>query len=426
LDVPAQEGSPKPAPLVRVPPVMAVVFVCVIGAITMLHAADFISNHTHVVYNSDSRFGLGESSWYPERAASFIRRERLPGNIFQEYELGGFAAWRLGPEYPDFIDGRSVSPAVLVEEQKLVSQSPDSPDWQAAADRWGFNIILVTEGEGAADSQDALGFCQSTQWSPVYMDESALVLLRNTAANRPWLDRLRIDCRTQELVPPTSASRKDLRDFWLNAGGLLFALQRYQESEASLLHAAALYPQDPNSRLILGQLYSRQQMLEKAEAEYLASLALRESYGAWFDLGGLYVQQRRLPEAEKAFSNAAGLSGSPYTAYMNLAQVELRMQHPAEALHAYAEAEKSSPYRYGAEGLALGFYADIADGRANAHRMLSHLPQAIQFEQEALRLNPGVANRWNKLAYLLEASGQLDLSRQAHQKAFELGPATQR
>jgi tetratricopeptide (TPR) repeat protein len=417
----AREGSPKPAPLMRIPTALALVFVVVVSAITVLHAADFVSNRTHVVFNSESRFGLGESSWYPERAASFIRRARLPGNVFEQYELGGFAAWRLGPEYLDFIDGRSVSPAVLVEEQKLMSQPPDAPDWQAAADRWGINVLLIPEGEGTADRQDALAFCQSALWSPVYMDETALVLLRNIPANRPLLDRLRVDCGTQQLVPPVSTSHKDLYDFWFNAGGLLFALQRDQESEAALLRAAELYPQDPNARLVLAQLYQRRQMFDKAEAEYRACLALKDSYKPWFQIGALYVQERRLPEAEQAFTNAAHLSGSPYTSYMNLAQVELRMQHPEAALQAYDEAEKSSPYRKGAEGLAPAFYADIADGRANAQRMLFHLPQAIEYEQEALRLNPGVAIRWNKLAYLLQASGQLDLSQQARQKALELG-----
>ncbi|MDR3411496.1 MAG: tetratricopeptide repeat protein [Formivibrio sp.] len=421
-DAEARKGSPKPASLLRIPQTLAVVFICAVGTITALHAVDIVSNRTHVVFHSVSRFGLGESSWYPERAASFIRHERLPGNIFEEYAMGGFAAWRLGPEYPDFIDGRSVSPAILVEEQKLRAQPPDSPDWQAAADRWGFNVLLIPEGEGAVDRQDALAFCQSEFWKPVYMDERALVLLRNTPANQPWLDHLQIDCRTQQLVPPpASAPRKDLYDFWTDAGGLLFALQRDQESEAALLSAEALYPQDPNVRLILARLYQRHQMFDKAEAECQISLGLRESHGAWFELGGLYVQQRRFPEAALAFSSAAHLSGNPYTAYMNLAQVELRLQHPEEALQAYAEAEKSSPYRNGAEGLAPDFYADIADGRANAQRMLSHLSQAIKFEQEALRLNPSVANRWKKLAYLLEASGQLDLSRQAGQRALELG-----
>jgi tetratricopeptide (TPR) repeat protein len=105
---------------------------------------------------------------------------------------------------------------------------------------------------------------------------------------------------------------------------------------------------------------------------------------------------------------------------MALAQVELWLRHPEPALEAFANAEANSPYRNGAEGLAPKLYAEIAEGRSDAHRMLSHLPQAIAFEQQAVRLDPAVPGRWNKLADMLEATGQPEASQQARKRAQEL------
>ncbi len=420
---PGQQLRARRQPLIRVPAVLALVFTCAICAVTVLHTADFITNRTHVVFRTQSRFGVGEAYWFPERAASFIQRERLPGNIFEEYGLGGFAAWRLGPEQGDFIDGRfdHLAPAVLVEEQKLLSQAPDSPAWQGAAERWEINVLLILEAEPrAVDRQDAMAFCQSANWSPVYMDEISLVLVRNIPANRPWIDRLQIDCRTQRLVPPPSASRKDLYDYFANAGGMLYALQRDHESEAALLRAVALYPEDPNARLVLAQLYQRHQMLDKAVAEYRASLALSESDQPWYELGRIYLERGQLPEARQAFARAAHLSVNPLIPYLALAQVELWQKHPEAALEALSGAERNSPYRNGAESLAPDLYAEIADGRSDAQFMLSHLSQAIEFQKEAVRLTPSVANRWKKLADLYESAGQVDLSQQAREKAREL------
>ena len=99
----------------------------------------------------------------------------------------------------------------------------------------------------------------------------------------------------------SSASRKGLYDFWANAGGLFFALQRDQESEAALQHAATLYPGDPNVRMTLARLYHRHGMLAQAEAEYRAILVLDETDQSWDELGHIYVEERRLPEAEQAF-----------------------------------------------------------------------------------------------------------------------------
>lgn len=393
--------------------------------VALLHTADFVSNRIHVVFQTQSRFGAGEATWFPERAVSFIRREQLPGNIFQEYGLGGFAAWRLGPEYLDFIDGRfdHLAPEVLVMERKLLAQPADPDVWQPATNKWNFNVLLISEaGQRALSRQDALAFCQSLDWRPVYLDEVSLVLIRNVPANRPWIDRLQINCQTEELAAPLSSSRKDLYDFYSNAGGMLFALQRDQESEAALLRAKALYPQDPNVRVTLAQLYERHKMLAKAEAEYRASLALEENDKSWYELGRICAGQHRLAEAEKAFTRAANLSVAPLVPYMALAQVELWLRHPEAALQALESAENSSPYRNGAEDQAARLYAEIADGRSDAHEMMSHAALAIEFEQEAVRLDPS-PGRCNKLADLLDTSGEFEASRRTRQRANELDRA---
>jgi tetratricopeptide (TPR) repeat protein len=295
--------------------------------------------------------------------------------------------------------------------------------WQEAADKWGINVLLIPEAEPEAEAtirQDAMRYCRSENWRPVYMDEVSLVLLRNIPANQPWISRLQIDCSKQEFVPPPpSASRKDLYDFFINAAGILSVLNRDHESEAAMIRASALYPEDPNARWMLGQLYQRHMLFDRAESEYRASLALNETDGAWIELGLLFIQEKRLPEAEHAFSRAIQLSEDPFDLYRELAQVELSMQHPDAALRAFDGATSSSPYRNGGESQAPQVYAEIADGRAQAYRMLSNLPEAIKSEQEAVRLTPRVAERWNMLADLLEAAGQPELSRQSHQRALE-------
>jgi len=271
--------------------------------------------------------------------------------------------------------------------------------------------------------QDAVRYCQSNDWRPVYMDEVSLVLVRNVAANRPWIDRLQIDCGTQQFVQPAGAGRKDLYDYFISAGRMLFALHRDRESETAMLQAEALYRNDPNARWMLGELYQRNLILDRAESEYRASIALDETERTWVDLGQLYLQERRLPEAEQAFSRAVQLSEDPFALYRELALLELTLGHPDRALRALDGATNSSPYRKGGESQVPQLYADLADSRADAHRMLSHLSQAVEYEQESLRLNPRLPERWSKLADLLAATGQSELAQQARQKAREFGAA---
>ena len=405
---------------VRVPEAMIILVTLVFCGVALLHIADFVSSRTYVVFNNDWRFGAGLSSWFPERAAAFIRRERLPGNIFEEYALGGYAAWALGPQYPDFIDGRGLSLDLLLEQHKLYNEGPDSQLWQSDADRWNLNVLLVaTSGFRGLEKLDPFTFCQSAAWRPVYMDDVSLVFLRNTPQNRPWIDRLQIDCRMQQLTPPNVTSRPTLYDFYLNSGALFLELHRDQESEASLRRASAFYPEDPNVHLLLASLFQRRQSYGEAEQEYLASLALNEDGRTLYSLGLLYASEVRYVEAVEAIERAAKESLLPCDMYMTLGKLQMTRNHPEQALAAFAAAEKHSPYRNGGESLAPELYAEIAEGSSEAHSLLGHLTQAIAFQQEATRRTPLVVSRWNRLAALYDASGQIQLAAEARQRAVE-------
>jgi tetratricopeptide (TPR) repeat protein len=410
-------------PLVRVPEAMAIFVTLVFCGVAVLHIVDYVSSRTYVVFNADWRFGAGESSWFPDRAAAFIRREQLPGNIFEEYALGGYAAWALGPQYPDFIDGRGdrLSPDLVVEQRKLYRESPDSQSWQTEADRWNLNVLLVaSSGFRGLSKMDPFAFCQSAAWRPVYMDDVSLVFLRNTEPNRPWIDRLQIDCRTQRLTPPAAASRPALYDFYLNSGALFFELHRDQESEQSLRRASALYPEDPNSHLLLASLFQREQRYREAEQEYRASLALNQNSGALYALGCLYAYVGRNVEAVEAIERAAKESPEPLDMYMTLGKLQIALDHPKQALAAFAGAERHSPYRNGGETLAPELYAEIAEGNSEAQRLLGHWPEAITFQQDATRRTPLIVSRWNRLADLYEATGQTQLAAEARQRAGRL------
>lgn len=418
-----KEAGETTRPLLRVSEGAATLIALVLCGVALLHIADFVSNRTYVVFNADWRFGAGESSWFPERAAAFIRREQLPGNIFEEYALGGYAAWSLGPQYPDFIDGRGdrLSPDLVAEQLKLYVEGPDSQLWRIEADRWNLNVLLVaTSGFRGLQKMDPFAFCQSTTWRPVYMDDVSLVFLRNTPQNLPWIDRLQIDCQTRPLAPPAAASRPVLYDFYLNSGALFFELQRDRESERSLRSASALYPESPSVHLLLASLFQRERRYPEAEREYRDSIALNENGGVLYALGRLYANEGRNLEALEAIERAARESTKPLDMYMTLGKLQIALNHPKRALAAFADAEKNSPFRKGGESLAPELYAQIAEGRSEAHRLLGERPEAIAFQLEATRITPLVGSRWNRLADLYEANGQMQFAAEARQHAAEL------
>ena len=394
-----------------------VALVAIFCALTGLRIADLVSNRYYVVSASTSSFGPGESWSFPERAAAFIEREQLPGNIFQPYNLGGFTALRLGPHYLDYIDGRGVSQPVSAEEQLLLAQSPDSAFWEQAASRRDINVILLSLARyGGLGGFDLNAFCGATQWSPVYLDEVSLVLLRRTAQNKPWLDRLALNCQTAVFIPPAQASRQNLYQFYANSGAVLYALARDREAESAWRQALALQPEDPNVHLFLAQLYQQQQRPADAEGEYRAALSLRESSVAWYALGRLLAMEHRYAEAEPAIATAAVMTSTPANQYKALGQVQLRLNQPAQALDSLRKAEQSGPPPNDPSPGARDFRLQLDDGRAAAWLALHDAAQATGYAEQAAQLAPD-AQRWNRLADCYAAQGRSTEAEQARNRA---------
>jgi tetratricopeptide (TPR) repeat protein len=414
---PGKNTSPS---ALLVPTSACILLIALFCAVALIQNGDFVSNRTYVVFSPDLRFGAGEAFWFPARAAAFIRDQKIPGDIFEDYELGGYAAWSLGPKYPDFIDGRGNNPDLGIEQFNLYSQDPDSPAWQSEADRWNLNVLLVATGElRGLRNLDAYKFCQSADWRPIYMDDVSLVFLRNTPDNSSWINRLRIDCSTQALTPPASSSRSALHEFYLNSGELFFVLHRDGDSEDSLGRADALYRDDPNVHLLKGLLLDRRQQYAEAEQELRVSLAINENGGVWSSLASVYGKEGRNEAALEALQNAAGLALQPFSIYMTMGKLQIALNHPEDALASFDKAEKSSPYRDGAESLAPEVYAELAEGRSEANRLLAHWNEAIAFQQEAIQKTPGVQRRWDRLARLYEATGQTKMAEEVRQQMLQ-------
>ena len=66
-----------------------------LGVLLMgIRAYDLVSDRAYILAGEDVLFGAGLSKSYPKNAAEFILREQLPGNIFNDYDLGGYLVFR--------------------------------------------------------------------------------------------------------------------------------------------------------------------------------------------------------------------------------------------------------------------------------------------------------------------------------------------
>jgi len=396
----------------------AALVIAVTLVLTCVHSLDLISSRTYILNCADELFGAGESSLFPERAADFIQREHLPGNIYQPYHLGGFTSFRLGPAYPDFIDGRNLSPAVFEEYNRLLNAPVDSSEWETEASRRNINIVLLslvrTQGKFA-------DFCRGKLFRPVYVDETSAVLLRNSAQNRPLLDRSEIHCDTQQFQPPANLSGVRLSEFLRNAGLVQLNLGRTTEAQDNLQRSESLTPEDPIPHLALAQIYQSEQEPEPAERELKAAVSLRrDGETAWARLAMFYLQHQQLAEAQQAIIIEAELATHPATDFALLGQVDLMLHEPERALKDFDRAETVARRAGAREDEFAGLFAEIATGRAMVYFAAQDWKRAIAYQQEATRDTPESPQIWQSLADIYQAAGQPQLAAEAHEHVSAL------
>jgi tetratricopeptide (TPR) repeat protein len=410
----------------------ATLVVCIaLACLTGLRSTDLVTNRHYIEAGEVVLFGPGEASWFPERAAQFVEAQRLPGNLFNDYNLGGFLEWRL-PEYKAYVDSRAIPFGVeLLNHQRILLKTPlDSAQWAEEADRRDINFVFVSldryTGLGKVPLQED---CRSRTWRPIYLDETAAIFLRNTPQNAALIRQFGIDCATAPFTEPDAAKGPSYRargiayNFFANAGAVSYLLGRDVEARRYLTQAAAIEPHDSNLHLTLAQLYQADNQLEEAEREYKASIAQRPTDFAWYLLGVLYGKQQRYPEAIAAMQHSADISYDPANRYRVIGQIQNVMQQPKDALKAFAHAEKIGSHG-SIEDQKL-FRAQLAAGRARSWELLHDLNRAIAEQRKSVELQPDDPNRWTTLANLYREQGNAEAAAQAQAKADALRATSQ-
>jgi tetratricopeptide (TPR) repeat protein len=399
--------------------------VCLLAALALLRSFDLVTNRHYFRVVDESTFGAGLGWWFPERAAEFIERENLPGEIFNTYDEGSYLAWKLGSKRRDYIDGRDTLFGMprMQRAGQLLQISPDSETWQQEADRYNINtIILPLARFDGVQLLQLKGFCDSRDWRPVYLDEISAVFVRRKPETENLIQRFPVDCATATLpAPPLDYSASGSFNQSANAASLLAVLGRSSEALSATDSALLLFPDSPFVHWLRGNIFYSMNRRSEAEEEYLEAISLEPSEVAWSALANLYQREGRIPQTIHAWQQASRLSSRPDLAQLKLAQFYLHIQQPKLTLQALDQALRSAP----ADALAAtgesALRFNVAQGRAAAWKALGDLQQATSFQEEAVQLAPDSADAWSHLAKLYQGQGRFEDEYRAEERAAKLG-----
>ena len=119
------------------------------------------------------------------KAAEFLRRNPVPGKMFNFFDIGGFLDWQLYPGALTFIDGRTYNQQVFMEHQSVTG---GMPGWERIVDKYGITyIVLKTMDSSGMILPIVPILANDPNWALVFSDGLFVIFVRNTPELRGYI-----------------------------------------------------------------------------------------------------------------------------------------------------------------------------------------------------------------------------------------------
>ena len=141
-------------------------------AVVILIAVFALVKWVSLARNQDAR----EAEQFPQRAVAFLGASNQPQRVFVYYDWGGYAIWKLYPEYRVFVDGRAdLYGDDLLRQFKTAVELRSG--WRDVLDRWKVEAVLVPPSCALAQA-----LLLDPDWRAAFRDSKAILLLRGHPA----------------------------------------------------------------------------------------------------------------------------------------------------------------------------------------------------------------------------------------------------
>lgn len=282
--------------------------------ITIITIIIFISSIISLYFYRQEATGI--LRLYPKQAIPFIRAN-LAGNMFNEYAMGGYLMYHLGPQKKTFIDGRTdmFLPQVLPEYDELLNHESSDEEFRNKfnnlVNKYHVSWAILTTERYTPLRRLARILRDDSSWKLVFFDDTADIYVRDDGVNDS-------------------------------------AIQNYAIKSATPF-AKALYKQDQR---------------DQARAEYQQMQKIAASAVSLNALGFMLLEEKKFKEAEELFAKALEINPFAAAPKMNLAELSAKYGDLNQAIWLYKQAIKDDPER-GLAYLRLGQLIIQAGGSKN-------------------------------------------------------------
>jgi hypothetical protein len=224
-------------------------------------------------------FALARDYSVPEKAVDFIEKNRLKGNIFNDFGYGGYLTWRLYPREKTFIDSRALNYNVMTEFGWIVravdsiyrkEPSPTKgPLWERLLSHYNINLMFLCLHDVHGTVLPIIfKLSESDKWASVYCDPISIIFVKNNEQNRHVIERFRL---SKEVIYNTiiykSANLALLKRVnprpLMSLGKTFYKMGRLNDAIKAYQYALKRMPESPVIKGRLAQIESELKMKEK-------------------------------------------------------------------------------------------------------------------------------------------------------------------
>ena len=296
-------------------------------------------------YTRKSEFFGVSKRVYPYKAVDFLIKQQIKGNFFNDFNSGAYMVGRLDPGIKVFIDGRTeeYGPKFFETYQKIW-QDGDVKVFQDLERKDNITGALLNNAHQQIPQGSLKMFHGFKDWSIVYLDDDAVIFLKQTPYNKPFIDRFGIDVTKWRPHPMDfirlGAKRVDPFPFTSRA----YILEALGADDGALLEskeALRVAPDDVHAHTMMGKIYSKRKDYKKAFESYrIAAMYAGNDPVARLGLALAYENLRYYHEAIGQYQRLLELSPNDVQGNFGLARCFALVGQDKEALDALAKAKK--------------------------------------------------------------------------------------
>jgi tetratricopeptide (TPR) repeat protein len=289
--------------------------------------------------------GLDPKS-YPEKAVDFILKNKVSSNMFNDFNSGAYLIGRAYPERRVFIDGRTEIYGDKFFHQYIDILNGDAVAFEKMVDSYQIGAILFNMISNPLPKIITY-IHKDPRWQLVYLDDSAVVFLRDIPSNKELIKNYEIDLK--KYSPPIVdlkilGLRRVYPSPYIKRANLFNVLEEDSLVIAEAKEALRMMPASSEAYHFLGKAYLRKKLYEEA-LEHLRSAILLSPGNAEMlvDLGVCLKELKENESAIHALQGAIKYSPRNALAYYQLGSVFLAIKDETKAIQALNKAIEYAP-----------------------------------------------------------------------------------